>query len=713
MRETLQTVFPELDCILYEQIKVFEGALPAGTRFSDDIWDVLSWERLPRNRKAYNIFFNKFRNADLKVAAKFFVLWQRANKKTTGSSAVQFVHAVLQLDETCMPEWRLTRLSNHTFLETEGRLLEQLPPDSSRAYTITRYLEAFGAFLHQNFGLPIGFQSSVPRPRPAGQDGTAEAREARLIPNEVIRDLLALRGRSNLSWKDELCVHMLMILVATGFRVSELLTLAHDCLHDVNGTLSIHYYSVKRAQMDLKPIMAVLAPAVRAAFERIRELTDSGRVAAQNFRVAEQTNTQGMDWDLILADERATTYFVGQVLYRWTSDPQHQLLNPAGAWWDSERKYVDVLTVLAEEGGNRSEVARRLQIPYGKVGHLINVQMAAQKGLLPTRITDGGEVTSFHKDSRVVSVSGIARILGFYSKDLRIREMVDKAADLQLKGEVYMNPTFNQELEDQFRRKSQALICGDGNKRYLEAWDALFVFARGETIEKSDSKNKDYQVMTIDFLIKALYDGKKVHQSLFGRWGIVDPRTKSTAVFTTGQIRQWLNTMYLRGGLTHEQAALIMGHDVSMNVQYDQRGYLEREEDLQYAVRSGRTLGYVADVYIALADHDISQAEEFLRASLKRYMIMPHGACVRDLRLDPCPNHLACFAALNGDEIGICPDLVIDSGQPNIRSHLDALERSQDAMLTVLQPTWPQHDRAATIKRNVSASIHKLNLIYG
>jgi len=688
----------------HEQLLALQNVLPAGVNFNDDKWDVLSWERMRHSKKSLHITFHHIQNPQLRAAAKVHVLYQRLTKRHMGGSARNFVHAVGFLDQVIAPDLPLQGLSNSAFLQAQACILDQLGEESTRGAQAAGALQAFGLFLQLHAGLPITFLCGLVRPSRAGQDGTTAGRNERLVPTEVIRDLLAIRSRPGLLLKDELCLHMLLVLVATGFRLSELLTLRPDCVHEENDALSLRYFSVKRARMDLKPVARGLASAVKAAISRIREITEPGRQAARAHHVTEMRNESVLDWRRILANKEATAYFIGRFLHRWTADPRHQLINTQGAWWDKRRIYVDVLSMLQQEDGNIRAVARRLDTSHGKVCHLLAMQRAAVKGELPVSADGGHPITSFHKDSRVVTVTAVVQNLRIFGRHTHIHPLVKQAAAHQFNGTIYPEPDFDSTFEQSYQFKSKGMVYDRDNQKILEPWDALFVTEDRTLTSKGFFTQQGYKNVTQNILLKTLggtTSGREAEGSLFKRYDVRDPRTGEVAKFTSNQLRQWLNTMYLRGGLTHEQAAVVMGHDPGINAQYDQRDYFERELLLQQSVRDGYAVGHVADVYISLADHDPQEAEAFLVASLRQYSLMPHGACVRDLKLDPCPNHLACFVDYSSAQPDVCAHLVVDSQHPQVIEHLNALSRQQDLMLSMLPVTSPQHGHAALVRRNI------------
>ena len=53
--------------------------LPPEVEFNNDQWNLLSWHNRKGNKKSYCIYFNQFKNEDLKELVKLYILEKRLN----------------------------------------------------------------------------------------------------------------------------------------------------------------------------------------------------------------------------------------------------------------------------------------------------------------------------------------------------------------------------------------------------------------------------------------------------------------------------------------------------------------------------------------------------------------------------------------------------------------------------------------------------------
>lgn len=705
---------------LHEQGLALAGALPDGHCFEQDVWNVISWKRVQGRAREVNLNFSVISNPELLNAVKVYILYNRVTRDLAGSSALLLVAALKALDQSILATLPLRELNNRYFHEAADRLIAQAPPGSSTPARQVGALRRFGRFLNQQAGTRISFMSSIRSQPKHGSAGTAAGREERLIPLEVLRDVLALASSEQLHLKDRFYLQTLLLCVATGFRLSELFTLPADCLFEQNSIVGLRYFSVKKGKFEVKPVAAAFAPAVRTAVKWLQDATAAGRAAALKARLAATSAPPQYDWSFIFRSDEAVGYFIGQQLHSWTANPRNNLFNPAGAWFERDEAYVDVLAMIRDANGNRNAVARQLKTAFQVVTYLVWAQEAMLRGELPPSSQRKGEKVDHYADSRFISHSTLERVAGIQIKDKReakLRPFLKEAQRLQLLGHSYPCPPRDLELENRYRLQQRPVIVGLNGKPLLEPHEALFVI-ESHTLSYNKRPQKGRHVAVAGNTLIRWLGGEakakstgRVTESIFARFNIIDPRTSEIATFTSHQIRHWLNTMYLKGGLTSVEAALVMGHDPTTNAVYDQRDFLEREAALKQAVRARHAVGHTPDVYLELAEQDQGRAEEYLEATLRRYTVMPHGACMRDLRRDPCPNQLACFADQTRIDGGACQYLIVDRYAPEILTRLQELERQQDVMLTVLPESSPQHVHAGRTKKNIESFIKVLSKI--
>lgn len=708
-----------LSAILHEMGQALADAVPEGNRFADDAWNVISWKRIKGRARELHVDFAPIGNPELREAAKVFILHSRTTRKLGGAGALLIASAIQVLDRVVPVDLPISELKNKHFNEAQDWLVENVEPGVSTPFTTAGHLSRFGRFMNRHAGLRISFIPSIPPPRPHGSSGTQKGRDERLIPIEILRDLLALTNVEELHLKDQFFLQTLLLFVATGFRLSELFTLPANCLIERNSTVGIRYFSVKVGKFDVKPVAGAFAPAVRAAVKWLQDVTEPGRVAALKARDVGDAAAPQHDWSYIFRNDEAIEYFVGQLLHAWTADPRNNLFNPAGAWFERDKAYVDVLSMIEQAGGNYAEVARQLNTAHQAVVYLKWAQEAMLRGELPPNSQRRDEKKDHYSDSRFISQTIVERTAGFLIKDKRaakMRPLLREAQRLQLLGKSYPAPERNPDLERTYALRQRAVITdGEGRSR-LEPHEALFV-VEPHTLSygRKPTKGK-YTVVPGNTLVRWLGGEAKaegtgrVTEAIFARFRIKDPRTGEVANFTSHQIRHWLNTMYLKGGLTSVEAALVMGHDLIANAIYDQRDFLEREAALRQAVRTNHAVGHIQDTYSAFADLEPEKAEEYLLSTLRRHSLMPHGACTRDLRRDPCPNQLSCFADQDRTDGGACQYLLVDTTIPGIAAHLEYLERQQGLLLEMLPPSSPQHSHARWTKNNVNFFLEALKM---
>lgn len=462
---------------LHEMGTALTGAIPEGYRFADEIWNIISWQKIRGRSRELYLDFKTISNFDLREIAKIYILHTRTTRRLSAMSVLNIARAIKVLDQVVPSSMSIGELKNKHFHEAQDWLIEQADPNVSTPADMAGHLARFGRFLNQHAGLRISFTRSVQVVRNHGSSGTKEGRDARLIPLEVLRDLLLFANDKNLSKKDLFFLQTFMLLVATGFRLSELFTLPANCLVERNGTVSLRYFSVKTDKFETKPVAGAFAAVVRAAVKHLQTVTAPGRRAALKARNDQGETLLQYDWSYIFRSDEAVKYFVGRLLHVWTADPRNNLFNPDGAWFERDKAYIDVLAMLERAQGNYSEVARQLNTVSQVVNYLKWAQQAMLRGELPPNSQRGGEKLHHRWDSRFVSFSALDRAAGFQIKGERAtkaKPLLLEAQRLQLLGESYPEPTKNLELEQVYTLRQHAVILDKSGIARLEPHEALF-----------------------------------------------------------------------------------------------------------------------------------------------------------------------------------------------------------------------------------------------
>ncbi|THF68029.1 hypothetical protein E7T06_18505 [Deinococcus sp. Arct2-2] len=695
---------------LHEQELALTSALPINCLYEQDIWNVVSWQRIQNGARQLNMNFTTIQNRDLRRIAKVYILLLRATKKISGTGAFQVLRALRTLDQVIPAELQAIHLNNASFHSAQQHLIEQNEPSSAAPFAQAGRLVHFGRFLNLHLGLRISFVTSLSAPSKHGKGGTQAGRDEHLIPLEVLRDLLSYASSEGLSPKDQFYFHVLLVFIATGFRLSELFTLPADCLFHQNNSVGIRYFPVKSSQLIIKPIAHAFAAAVRHAIKHIQDITKPGRVAALGTKNRAIESSSIYDWPYILKNDAATIYFVEKLLYEWTSQPANNMLNPLGVWFERDKQYIDVISMLEKAGGNHKEVARRLKTVTQAVIYLEQKHYDLLRGQLPTNSQTGEMKNMYATDSRVVSHKIIEKKVGFGIRGKRdiIRPLIQEAQRLQLSGLFYPQPEQDIQTEDKYRLRERAMIYDQDGRTLLELDQALFVVEHHTLSYGRQLVKGRCVVVAPNTFILWLYGAAKGHgtggllDSIFARFKITDPRTGQQACFTSHQIRHWINTMYLKGGLTNVEAALVMGHDPTVNSIYDQRDFFEREAALRQAVIEDQAFGHIPSTYKKLSKENPELAKDYLKSTIRKHSSMPHGSCTRDLKMDPCPNQLSCFLDQAQVHRGLCQYFIASQENPDIINHLISLESQQEMIMAMTQPSFPQYIHAAASRKNIA-----------
>lgn len=98
---TLNTLLKEKEAhsALIDLLPSLIALLPPEVEFNSDQWNLLSWHNRKGNKKSYYIYFDQFRNTDLKQLIKLYLLEKRLNR-LAGASTVRVLAAqLLNLDQ--------------------------------------------------------------------------------------------------------------------------------------------------------------------------------------------------------------------------------------------------------------------------------------------------------------------------------------------------------------------------------------------------------------------------------------------------------------------------------------------------------------------------------------------------------------------------------------------------------------------------------------
>ncbi|TAN06493.1 MAG: hypothetical protein EPN38_08250 [Rhodanobacteraceae bacterium] len=705
------SVFIELSSKLAEMV-------PPGSAIVDDVWNVLPWMRSTRNSSRRNAYFDAIKHPELRTLCKLWVLHGRLTNAANSLAAVEFRIAAMAALAHVLGARPLLALKTDDFLAAERWLRDSY----ASAYRRAGYLQQASQWLSTSFNMRLAYRNRLRNPIVYGRYGTDAERAKKLIPTDILRDLLNARHREGLIAKDKFFLSVLMVSVGTGFRVGELALLPCNCLIKMKGGLHLLHYPEKAGKPVPRPIHPLLADVIEDAVGEILRATSSAREIAKRMR-----NDPPLDWSGIIRDNAALSYFTARWAHGWTVDPAHQMINPTGAWYTKGKRFIDAIGTLEAVGGNQSEASRRLGISRLTFSDLLATQRAARNGKLPpvrNSKSRGKARESWNTDQRVISIEKFQRYCGVHVKldrRMRIQSILDEARRLQLQGHSFPAPVADPTIEQRFRRPLAPLLRNQDGTAILHRDEALLIIQKYALSEERRTIEADFSSLTEKSIARWLSGEARSHgtgnheDSVFARLGITDPRTGKVAKFTIHDVRHWLNTIYQNGGLTEDQIALIFNRKYkAQNASYDQTSSKIRSERLKQAVRDKVIVGQVTDSYSRLAEFSRDDAEDYLGAVLRMVNPMPHGICTLGWATTPCPHHLSCFSCRDERP---CEHLIVDPADKATKAELERMQRESDLVIAAIHSqgvqSSPTADHFKRIRHNVGVTLDEIRKING
>ena len=694
------------------------GVVPNGVDFQADVWNVMPWMTRIGNRRERNISFDAIRHRDLKLVCKLCVLHARLTDKSSSQSSVDGKRSAFVALSHVLGAREFKTLKTDDFKAAERWLNEKY--SLGTAYSHAGHLQRASDWLSVTFGMRLDYKNRLPHPAVHGRYGTDQGREEKLVPNEIIRDMLQARHRDDLIAKDKFYLSVLAITIGAGFRVGEVATLPADCLLRINDKLHLLHRPEKGGKPVPRPIHPLLADVVEDAVGKLIDATSEARAVAKRLRMNPQ-----LDWARILDDRAAFRYFTAKWAHEWTCDPNHSMINPDGAWHTKGKCFIDAIGAYEAAGRNKVQAAKALGMCRETLADLIKAQEAARRDELPpvcNAKNRGKARSSWDTDQRVISMKKLEEHCSAMLKASRrdvVQDIIDEAQALQLQGRVYPAPSLDEGLEERFQRQARPLLRDNNGNAILYQDEALLIIQKYALSDQRGTKEGDFTSLTEHSIARWLAgEGRSLgtgnnEDSVFGRLGIIDPRTGETAKFTTHDIRHWLNTIYQNGGLTEDQLALIFNRKYKkQNATYDQTGSKVRTDRLKKAVRDKVAVGQVAESYSLLAEFSREEAEDYLQAVLRMVNPMPHGVCTLDWSTAPCPHHLSCFSC--NDEKP-CEHLIVEPEHESTAKELERMQRESDLIVAAIASQGvddsPTLDHFKRISRNVGVMLDQIRHI--
>lgn len=694
--------------------------LPHPVEFEFDEWNLHDWQTRSAG-DTRNLYLSKVAHKELKTLTKLHILEKRRSNRIQFGTAETMVKASWALS-IAIDSKPVTSVTTSDIYDAERIIAREY--GIATASRIVAYLRALANWLGATFGLYLDYSPTLVSSYLYGRHGTEEGREEKLVPDQVVSDMLLSRHREDLIARDRFFLPVFAISVATGFRVSELTSLPADCLLLEGDQLSLLHYPAKGGKPIPRPIHPDLKDLVLDAVETLQEFTQNGRLNAKKL-----SQEQRLDWSKIVQNREAFRYFTAKWAHEWTSNPKHLMINPRGAWSTRHQDFIDAIGALKAAGDNKSQAARNLGIGRNTFNILLENHERARAGELPARakVTNIEERKlspreSWDTDERVLSFMKLEKHASLkLSQRFRdpVRDIIDEAQQLQLVAQNFPAPPFNETFETEFNRAYRPLIKDENGKPLIYPHEALLVLEKYALTDSRSTVEGDFKVVTDKDFSRWLSGEARsrgtgnAEDSCFSRLEIIDPRHEELAKFTNHDIRHWLNTLYQNGGLTDDQVALMFNRKYkSQNAVYDQTSNKVRTERLKNSIRERKALGQITETYHRIAEYSRDEAEAYLQAVTRMVNPMPHGVCTLSWSTNPCPHHLSCFGC---DEGGPCEHLEVDTNNQGHIDEITRLAREQDLKISAIEDqgveSSPQLDHAKRVRANVNTFLKRIDAV--
>lgn len=648
--------------------------------FSDD-WDILDWVKRPGNLTVLTLRFGRLKNNALRMVAKIYIAAKRVQVGIADGGAFAIIEALVRLDSV-IGDKTIAQINLLDFIAVENTYIER--GIVGKVSSLSN-LQAFSKWLQMRLGLRILY--TAPKSRlEYGRHGSESGRQKKLLPTEVLRDIVALVNHPELELRDKFFINALLINIALGCRINELACLPLECLIKLQGRWAFKVFPEKGGTLLYRPFPQEMYPAVKAAVTFIAKTTMEGRHIVKQLRSAPR-----LDWKKILSSDQSLRYFSKKFASEWTKE--HRLFTPKGSYYFSTGQFVDAIGLL-ERFKKPSKAAAYLCTTTRVFNRLLNNQIAmSQKVYLYEKSWDElapvtCEVENWQRKLRMHPHSITAKCMEkncgvTVSARSWMREVVrgvfDDALLCQLQDKVY---PFERDFkyEEEFYCSISPTIRAN-SKTLLEPEDSLFVISRNLLTYSKSVRSSEFRKVSGGMFISWLGGTSAQGGSLFRKFDILDPRTGTVAEFTWHDIRHWLNTVYKQGGLSDAQVNIILGRaDYAQAQIYDHTSALSRSlilQDMMQRVREDKAVGLIQTTFNNLKIADRKAAEDYLTAAIRVINPMPHGGCAHNLALKPCQNHLSCLA--KGGDGKPCEVLIVDSQNEKQRSEIQRI--AHDASL--------------------------------
>lgn len=664
----------------------FVAGLPSGVSFDDDVWNLAPLHRSSKVR-TFNIDFGRIGNLDLRELAKIRVAELITRRRIAPTAAGLTCSAFALLSQVLQARSVMT-LTSDDFQRARDIAYQVSKKTAGRHLSD---LARHGVWLNLHLGLHVVFKAPRSSALDYGRTGSEQGRCEKLIPNEILSEILSYRIGTETSKRDRFYISALAIAIATGLRVSELMTLPVDCLINDERALLIRHFPAKNGREFARPVVPELRDVVEEAVSFIRKHTAEGRALALRLQ-----QTRSVDWGRVFASESSETisYFVRRWAKNFIEAPENRLIDPRMAWYSKTSRWLPIEDAYERHQGNASAIARDLGINRITVPKLLAQTAASRRGEFDFGSRTVESLKSFDTDKRIVSVLTFEDQIALSARRIDVvPKIIEEAAWCQIKQRHFDAPAWDEEIEDLFLLDTSVLRDPDTGRIILDAPDALFVTLKNQFSSAHWVNTDRFTVLGANHLNHWLggytRDQKtgKDTDSVFNRFQIRDPRTGQIAKITVHDIRHWLNTAYEDGGLTQDQIAILFNRkSVAANAGYLHTSAEVRAERIRQSVRDGLVLGHAASAHARLARESPQEAEVYLATATRFYNPMPHGICLLNWASEVCPHSLSCLSCTNNEraEPQPCEFLIIDREDPQQVAEIERVNRNAAAVTAIM-----------------------------
>lgn len=692
----------------------FVAGLPSGVSFEDDVWNLAPLHRSSKVR-TFSVDFGKIGNPDIRLLSKIRVAELITQRRITPTAAALACSAFTLLSQVLQARSAMTLTSDdfqrasdiahQTSRKTAARLLSDL----------ARHC----VWLNLHLGLHIVY--AVPR-RSApdyGRRGSEQGRCEKLIPNEILSEILSYRIGTETSERDRFYISALAIAIATGLRISELMTLPVDCLTRDERVLLIRHFPAKNGREFARPVVPELRDVVEDAVSFIRKHTEEGRALARS-----QQQMRPIDWSRVFAseDSEIVSYFVRRWAKSFIEATENRLIDPRMAWYSRASRWLPIEDAYERHQGNASAIARELGISRITVPTLLAQTAASRRGEFYFGPKTAKNLKSFDTDKRIVSVMTFENKIALSAKSVDlVPKIIEEAAWCQIKQRSFDAPERDEKMEDIFRLDTSVLRDPGTGRIILNAPEALFITFKNQFSPTLRVNTDRFTILGANHLNHWLGGYTRDHKtgkdtdSVLSRFQIRDPRTGNIAKITVHNIRHWLNTAYEDGGLTQDQIAILFNRrSVAANAGYLHTSITVRAERLRQSVRDGLILGHAASAHARLAQESPEEAEIYLATATKFYNPMPHGICLLNWAAEVCPHSLSCLNCTNNRraEPQPCEFLVIDREDPQQVTEIERANRNATAITAIMaedgMTTSPQFAHFENVRKTTEQILEEI-----